>query len=95
MRTPLENREDVLSCKNPFLPGRLSFELAQRIIREESFFERGFKLMNGALMGWWDNSVNLHGYFKAGLRLLRVARIRVLHGGSSSSRNGSKNEETW
>lgn len=94
MRTPLEDREDVLSRKNPFLPGRLSFELAQRIIREESFFERGFKLMNGALMGRWDNSVNLHGYFKAGLRLLRVARIRVLHG-SSSRRSRSKNKETW
>lgn len=63
IRTPLKNREYILSCKNPFLLQWLPFELAQRVIREEGFFKPGLDFGYGALVGRWHNFVYLHGYF--------------------------------
>uniref|UniRef100_A0A6N2ND91 Uncharacterized protein n=1 Tax=Salix viminalis TaxID=40686 RepID=A0A6N2ND91_SALVM len=63
IRTPLKNRKDILCSKYPFLFQWLSFELPQRIIREEGFFKSALELLYGAPMGWRGNLVHLHRSF--------------------------------
>lgn len=81
----MKYRKNILKTKNPFLPGRLSFELAQRVIREESFFESAFQFLQRASMWWRNNLVNLHSYvYTVRVHFIFTAIIWQLHSWSSS-----------
>jgi len=62
LRTPLKNREEILSSKSEFCFEWLSLELAKRVIREKGFFEPGLEFVQGGLVGWWNNLVHFHGH---------------------------------
>lgn len=76
LRTPLKNREHILCSKDQFSLKRLSLELAQRIIREESFLEPTLEFLKGALVRWWHNLVHFHGHLYA-MRMHSTCIIRL------------------